>query len=94
VNSSCCQKQRMPKTFGGRCWGIASWLLPGAVLVFMPKCPLCLAAYIAVVTGIGISSAIAITIQNGLWILCVGWLIWWAAVLSWRVFRLRTSSER
>lgn len=35
------------------------WLFPGILLVLMPKCPVCLAAYIALVTGISIPIAAA-----------------------------------
>lgn len=35
------------------------WLLSAAIVLLMPKCPLCLAAYIALGTGIGLSLAAA-----------------------------------
>jgi hypothetical protein len=38
---------------------VAKWLGPTTLLVLMPKCPACLAAYIALGTGIGISMRFA-----------------------------------
>ena len=41
----------------GRRTGTAASILSGAMLVLLPKCPLCVAAWLAVVTGIGVSAA-------------------------------------
>jgi hypothetical protein len=48
------------------------WIVPGIVLAVMPKCPLCLAAYIALFTGIGISLAVAKFAWWLVVIICVG----------------------
>ena len=42
-------------TFARRVGEFARWLVPAAGLALIPKCPACLAAYLAVGTGVGVS---------------------------------------
>jgi hypothetical protein len=46
------------------------WLVPGAILALLPKCPACLAAYVAVSTGIGLSLPAATNIRLFLMVAC------------------------
>ena|SRR5438105_686147 len=46
-----------------RAWRGFQWLFPAALLVLMPKCPMCVVAYLALFTGIGISVSAAKLIQ-------------------------------
>lgn len=47
------------------------WLVPAAILALLPKCPACLAAYVAVSTGIGLSLPAATNIRLFLLVACV-----------------------
>ena len=58
----------------GRVRGAAGWILPGALLALMPKCPLCLAAYVALGTGITMSGSSAHILMRALTALCIGTL--------------------
>jgi hypothetical protein len=44
--------------------GAAASILPGAVLMLLPKCPLCLAAWLGLAAGIGVSAAAAACVRG------------------------------
>lgn len=78
--ADCCAGPNTPHrpTWFGRCLAGLRWVVPAALLALMPKCPLCLAGYIALATGVGLSFAVASWLRLGLIILCVGALVWFA----------------
>ena len=70
-----------------------SWIAPGFVLVLMPKCPACLAAYVALGTGIGLSLPAAENLRSGAIALSVGLLGVLVIRVAMRFCAARTSAR-
>jgi hypothetical protein len=67
----------------------AGWVVPAATLALLPKCPACVAAYVALATGVGVSFSTAAYIRSSLVIACVAVLAFVAARGAIRWWRAR-----
>jgi hypothetical protein len=63
----------------GRGAEVAGWLVPAATLALLPKCPACVAGYVALATGLGVSFSTAAYLRTSLVIASVSVLVFVAA---------------
>ena len=80
----CCENSR-PATFVRRFIEVAGGIVPSTILALIPKCPACLAAYIALWSGIGLSLSAAMYLRTSLLVLCVGLILF---LVAWNARRL------
>jgi hypothetical protein len=88
MTAQCCTGGGPSRRLARRLSGAGASILPGAVLLFLPKCPLCLAAWLTVVTGIGISAGAAACMRGLIVVLSVAAVVLAAAhTVRRRAFR-------
>lgn len=69
---------------------IAGWIVPSAILALLPKCPVCLAAYLAVGTGVSLSIPTATCVRRLLVFMCISSLSMFAAKSLARFYARRS----
>lgn len=77
---NCCQNparvaDRVPPRLFQRISEWLGWIVPAAILTLLPKCPLCLAGYVALATGMAISVPVAVHLRTLLILFAVGFLV-------------------
>ena len=77
MSRTCCQAIR-------RTGKSAHWIVPSVVLALLPKCPMCIAGYIALATGLGVSFNAASYLRSSLLVSCIAWLSYGLTRLVWR----------
>lgn len=80
---TCCGNAQ--PTLFGRGVVAARWIAPSAILVLIPKCPLCVAAYVALATGFGISFTTAAYIRYTAIAACLVSLTYLVAKFFYRI---------
>ena len=77
MNGNCCSHKT------GRWTKAAGSLVPGAIALLAPKCPLCIVAWVAAGTGVALPAMLAGLIRPGLAVVCVVSMVLF--VWRWRV---------
>ena len=70
TNGQCCTGGRPSRRFARRLAGAAASVLPGTVLALLPKCPVCLAAWLTAITGAGVSAGAAARLRGLVAVFC------------------------
>ena len=92
--AGCCATRSRLRVVG-RGLGWLSPLAPGALIVLMPKCPACVAGYVALATGLGVSTGVAASAQIGVYVALGATVLFvaWRAIGLVRKLRTRGRSD-
>ncbi|MBV8135496.1 MAG: hypothetical protein JO121_07640 [Deltaproteobacteria bacterium] len=81
MENQCCAVRPRHSPVRGRLGGLAGWLGSAAGLALMPKCPACIAAYLALGTGVGISLSAAAHLRTAFMVAGIGLLVGFTVLL-------------
>jgi hypothetical protein len=73
---------------------ITGWMLPAGGLLLLPKCPACLAAYIFIITGVGISVSAATYLRFVFLTICIASITYFVARREFRLFAMVYGKRR
>jgi hypothetical protein len=78
MSRTCCNVARRSSEAAG-------WIVPSILLALVPKCPMCVAAYIALVTGVSITMSTASIVRTSMIVVSIATLMY---VAGRRLLRL------
>jgi hypothetical protein len=81
-------------TWRRRIGSAVQWTLPAAILAIIPKCPVCFAGYVLLLTGVGLSMPAAAAVRWTLIVACAGALLFLAARVLRRAYKQAWSQGR
>jgi hypothetical protein len=90
MTPQCCTGEVPSRRLARRLSAAAASLLPAAVMVLLPKCPLCLAAWLTVISGTAVSVAAAARLRGLIVVVCFAAVTFAAA----QIRRNRSPSNR
>jgi hypothetical protein len=82
MTPQCCTGERPSRRLARRLSAAGASLLPGAVVVLLPKCPICLAAWLTVISGTAVSAAGAARMRGLI-------VVMWVAVVAYVAAQIR-----
>ncbi len=85
MSRHCCTGEGPSGRLARQLFRAAGSILPGALLAILPKCPLCLAAWLTVITGAAVSAAAAARVRE----LIVAFWVASLALVAWQFFHRR-----
>ena len=75
MTAQCCTGGRPSRRLARRLSAAAASILPGAALLLLPKCPLCVAAWLTLATGVAVPAAAARGLRGFI-------VVFWITVLA------------